>query len=74
MILIMFATSIQIGKTMVFLKQQAAKDLTKIQRERLSAWDPVVSVLEAACAKKRYRRQVVKQVPNLMRVQAHIRR
>lgn len=65
---------VAIGKTMVFLKQQAAKDLTKIQRESLSAWEPLVSVLEAAYAKKRYRRQVEKRIPHLTRVQAHIRR
>jgi len=65
---------VAIGKTMVFLKQQAAKDLTKVQRERLSAWEPLVSVLEAAYAKKRYRRQVAKRIPHLTRVQAHIRR
>ncbi|PFH35758.1 myosin A [Besnoitia besnoiti] len=64
----------QIGKTMVFLKQIAAKELTQIQRECLSAWDPLISVIEAVYVKRRYKKMLTKRAPFIMRAQAHIRR
>eukprot|EP00920_Eleutheroschizon_duboscqi_P009235 GHVT01021103.1.p1 GENE.GHVT01021103.1~~GHVT01021103.1.p1 ORF type:complete len:782 (-),score=166.30 GHVT01021103.1:722-3067(-) len=63
-----------IGKTMVFLRQEVAKELTKVQRERLSAWEPIVSIVEAVFIKRRYKAALTERVPSLIRVQAHIRR
>ncbi|OXB71841.1 UNVERIFIED_CONTAM: hypothetical protein H355_013664, partial [Colinus virginianus] len=65
---------INVGKTMVFLKQAAAKRLTQIQRECLSAWDPLVSVIEAVFLKKKYQRTFRNKAPFIVRTQAHIRR
>lgn len=63
-----------IGKTMVFLKQQGAKYLTRLQRERLSAMQPAVSLIEAVYLKCRYKREMKKKLIPFVRVQAHIRR
>ncbi|CBZ54561.1 hypothetical protein NCLIV_049900 [Neospora caninum Liverpool] len=64
----------EIGKTMVFLKQTGAKELTQIQRDCLSAWEPVVSVLEAFYVRQRNKKQLMKRAPFIIRAQAHIRR
>ncbi|KFH00278.1 myosin A, partial [Toxoplasma gondii VAND] len=64
----------QLGKTMVFLKQTGAKELTQIQRECLSSWEPLVSVLEAYYAGRRHKKQLLKKTPFIIRAQAHIRR
>nr|AZL94460.1 myosin 2 [Nephromyces sp. MMRI]AZL94461.1 myosin 2 [Nephromyces sp. MMRI] len=63
-----------IGKTMVFLKQQAAKDLTKLQRERLMAWEPIISVLEAYFLKQKHMKKLREVFPHVIRIQAHLRR
>ncbi|KNC35798.1 myosin-A [Plasmodium falciparum RAJ116] len=64
----------KIGKSMVFLKQEGAKILTKIQREKLVEWENCVSVIEAAILKHKYKQKVNKNIPSLLRVQAHIRK
>lgn len=64
----------QIGKTMVFLKPQAMKDMAKKQRECMAAWDPLVSVLEAMFARKLNQMEMAKYLPALTRFQAHARR
>lgn len=66
--------SYAIGKTMVFLKQQTAKDLTRLQRERLSLLQPAVGLLEAVYLKSRYKKELKKKLPPFIRFQAHIRR
>lgn len=69
-----FALCFQIGKTMVFLKQDGAKMLTQKQREALAAWSPLVCVMEACCLKERIKRELAKKARFLVRTQAHIRR
>lgn len=64
----------RIGKTMVFLKQDGAKMLSKIQREKLVEWECCVSVIEAAILKCKYKQKIYEAVPSLKRVQAHIRK
>ncbi|GAW82149.1 myosin A [Plasmodium gonderi] len=64
----------KIGKTMVFLKQEGAKLLSTIQREKLVEWENCVSVIEAAIIKHKYKHKLNENVPSLMRVQAHIRK
>ncbi|KAF8822282.1 myosin D [Cardiosporidium cionae] len=67
-------TDYAIGKTMVFLKQQAAKDMTQLQREALAAWEPLVSVLESFYLKLRFKRKLESNMHSIIRIQAHIRR
>eukprot|EP00922_Rhytidocystis_sp_ex-Travisia-forbesii_P048911 GHVS01072823.1.p1 GENE.GHVS01072823.1~~GHVS01072823.1.p1 ORF type:complete len:673 (-),score=82.08 GHVS01072823.1:358-2139(-) len=62
------------GNTMIFLKQQAAKDMTQKQRECLSAWEPIVEILEAMYLRWRYRKEMAKRIPFVIRIQAHVRR
>ncbi|OEH74303.1 putative myosin A [Cyclospora cayetanensis] len=64
----------QIGSTMVFLKQGAAKHLTLIQRQCLAAWTPLVSVLEACYMRLRLAKAMSKKKHYIVRTQAHIRR
>lgn len=64
----------RIGKTMVFLKQEGAKALSKIQREKLMEWENCVSVVEAAILKYKYKQHILEVEPSLRRVQAHIRK
>ncbi|SBS85891.1 myosin A, putative [Plasmodium ovale] len=65
---------LKIGKTMVFLKQEGAKMLSKIQREKLVEWEKCVNVIEAAIIKHKYKQKVNENLPSLVRVQAHIRK
>ncbi|CDJ63030.1 hypothetical protein ENH_00032020 [Eimeria necatrix] len=64
----------QVGKTMIFLKQDAAKQLTLLQRQCLAAWTPVVNVLEACYLKLRLKKAIQKKQHYIIRTQAHIRR
>ncbi|CDJ31473.1 LOW QUALITY PROTEIN: uncharacterized protein EMH_0067060 [Eimeria mitis] len=64
----------QVGKSMIFLKQEAAKQLTLLQRQCLSAWSPLVAVLEAVYFRLRLRQLLAKKQRYLVRAQAHIRR
>lgn len=41
-------TGWQIGKTMVFMKPEAMKEMQKRQRETLAAWTPVVEIVEVS--------------------------
>nr|XP_027200343.1 myosin-A-like [Dermatophagoides pteronyssinus] len=63
----------QLGKTMVFLKNSALKDLNLRQRELLAVWSPLVSVLENMYKTYKFRRMVRLNTPGLVRLQAHIR-
>ncbi|CDI86233.1 myosin A, putative [Eimeria praecox] len=42
-----------LGKTMVFLKPESAKYLVHLQRTRLSAWGPLIGVIEAIYVQKK---------------------
>lgn len=64
----------RIGRTMVFLKQEGAKELSRIQREKLVEWENCVSVIEAAILKCKYKQKIYDAVPSLKRVQAHVRK
>ncbi|CDI81904.1 Myosin, heavy polypeptide 1, skeletal muscle,adult, related, related [Eimeria acervulina] len=66
--------SCQVGKTMVFLKQEGAKQLTLLQRQCLSAWTPIVAVLESVYMRFRLKQMLSKKQHYLVRAQAHIRR
>lgn len=59
---------------MIFLKQDAAKQLTLLQRQCLAAWTPVVNVLEACYLKLRLKKAIQKKQHYIIRTQAHIRR
>jgi len=60
-----------IGRTMVFMKADAAKLMAHKQREALAAWQPLVVVIESAWTKIKYREKMSQVVPSLVRVQAH---
>lgn len=58
---------------MVFLKPESAKYLVHLQRTRLSAWGPLIGVLEAIYAQKKL--QSKKQAFTICsRICAHARR
>ncbi|KAJ1613731.1 unconventional myosin [Cryptosporidium canis] len=64
-----------IGKTMVFLSKDAAKRMAQIQREKLSAFEPLVQLLEAVYLRYKLRREFRKnQLKPLTRIQAQLRR
>eukprot|EP00922_Rhytidocystis_sp_ex-Travisia-forbesii_P048908 GHVS01072820.1.p1 GENE.GHVS01072820.1~~GHVS01072820.1.p1 ORF type:complete len:827 (-),score=100.82 GHVS01072820.1:234-2714(-) len=62
------------GKTMIFLKQQAAKNMTQKQRECLAAWEPLVAIIEAVYLKAKYKKAVEAHAPLIVRLQSHVRR
>lgn len=64
----------KVGKTMMFLKQDGAKKLSQIQREKLAEWENCVSVIEAAILKCKFKQKIEENIPSLRRVQAHIRK
>lgn len=64
----------KIGKTMVFLKQEGAKMLTKYQREKLVEWEKCIGIIEAAVLKHKFRKNINDNMGSLVRVQAHIRK
>lgn len=64
----------KIGRTMVFMKPQAMKDMQLRQREALAAWEPLVVVLEALYKKHLLRRIYLKHRDGLIRFQALTRR
>lgn len=68
------AGSYAVGKTMMFLKQESAKLLTRLQRERLAIMQPAVGIIEAVYVKMRLQKEMAKKIPPFIRVQAHIRR
>eukprot|EP00922_Rhytidocystis_sp_ex-Travisia-forbesii_P048916 GHVS01072828.1.p1 GENE.GHVS01072828.1~~GHVS01072828.1.p1 ORF type:complete len:827 (-),score=102.51 GHVS01072828.1:226-2706(-) len=67
-------TDYAFGRTMIFLKQQAAKDMTQKQRECLAAWEPLVAIIEAVYLKAKYKKAVQSRVPLIVRLQSHVRR
>ncbi|CDJ56122.1 hypothetical protein EMWEY_00014750 [Eimeria maxima] len=62
-----------LGKTMVFLKPESAKYLVHLQRTRLSAWGPLIGVIEAIYVQKKLHTK--KQAFSICsRICAHARR
>ncbi|PHJ20783.1 myosin c, partial [Cystoisospora suis] len=59
-----------VGKTMVFVKSDAAKKLEVMQRERLSCFQPLVELLEPAWKKILIRRRMAKIIKALVRAEA----
>ncbi|PFH33165.1 myosin C [Besnoitia besnoiti] len=62
-----------IGKTMVFLKPDAAKELAVLQRDRLACFQPLVTVVAAAWKKVLLRRFMARIVRFLTRVESNAR-
>ncbi|KAK2194494.1 bifunctional P-loop containing nucleoside triphosphate hydrolase/Myosin head [Babesia duncani] len=62
------------GKTMLFMTQKTAKELTKIQRERLSMWEPLADVIDALLWRIKERRNLLESVSDIVRLQAWFRR
>lgn len=63
-----------IGRTMVFLKPQAAKQLVRMQREALATWEPLVGLLESVTVYKRGRKLFTERSLPATRICANIRR
>lgn len=63
-----------IGKTMVFMTSQVNKDLTKLQRAKLAAWNPLMKLVESSCEKAALKRRLDGHLPNLAKFQAYLRR
>ncbi|KFG52595.1 myosin D, partial [Toxoplasma gondii FOU] len=63
-----------LGKTMVFLKPQAAKMLVRLQREALSAWEPLVGVFEGMTVLKRAKQLSTGRAVPATRICANVRR
>lgn len=64
----------QIGRSMIFLKAHAVKNLTQRQRECMALWDPLVTILEAMILKKWNEKIFEASLPGLRRFQANVRR
>nr|CEL67070.1 TPA: myosin D [Neospora caninum Liverpool] len=67
------ASSWVIGKTMVFVKPDAAKELSVLQREKLLCFQPLISVLGPMWRKVLLRRKMGKIIRFLTRVEANAR-
>lgn len=67
------STGWQIGKTMVFMKSEAVKEITRKQRQALASWTPLVEIIEAMAVKRLYRQKYDKFSEGLVRVQARCR-
>lgn len=63
-----------LGKTMMFLTQKTAKDLTALQRQRLSIWEPITAMLDAWLMRQEAKKQLLSSVEDIVRLQAHLRR
>lgn len=62
------------GKTMVFLKADAAKQLAALQLQRLFAFRPLVESVGAAWKRILIKRELETITPHLIRAEAHCRR
>ncbi|PHJ26083.1 myosin d [Cystoisospora suis] len=63
-----------IGRTMIFLKPQAAKQLVRMQREALATWEPLVGLIESVTVYKRGRKVFAERTVPATRICANIRR
>ncbi|KAK1443096.1 p-loop containing nucleoside triphosphate hydrolase [Babesia gibsoni] len=63
-----------LGKTMMFLTQKAAKDLTALQRQRLSVWEPITTLFNAWLVRQEGKAKLMASVEEIVRLQAHLRR
>nr|AFS69160.1 myosin A [Babesia sp. BQ1/Lintan] len=63
-----------LGKTMMFLTQKVAKNLTAIQRQRLSVWEPITEMLDAWLTRQTAKKQILSSMEGIVRLQAHLRR
>lgn len=63
-----------LGKTMVFVKPAAIRELTQRMRELMRAWEPVVKVVEAVYKFNKRMQLVNREVPWAIRIQAHVRK
>ncbi|ORM41105.1 Myosin-A [Babesia sp. Xinjiang] len=63
-----------LGKTMMFLTQKMAKELTVIQRQRLSIWEPITAILDAWISRQSAKQKLLSDVEDIVRLQAHLRR
>ncbi|GIX63977.1 myosin A [Babesia caballi] len=63
-----------LGKTMMFLTQKTSKELTTIQRQRLSVWEPIAAMLDAWLMRQEAKRQLLSSLEDIVRLQAHLRR
>eukprot|EP00921_Rhytidocystis_pertsovi_P005442 GHVQ01009377.1.p1 GENE.GHVQ01009377.1~~GHVQ01009377.1.p1 ORF type:complete len:867 (+),score=136.57 GHVQ01009377.1:255-2855(+) len=64
----------QIGKTMVFMKNTAPKEMMHKQREVMHAWMPVVNVLEAIMTRNSLRKEMKAREWKMDRLQWHCRK
>ena len=64
----------RIGKTMIFMKPSAVKRVDEAQRDALSAWVPIVNIIEAIKEKQSLRKSYLGRRNNTVRVQALCRR
>ncbi|EDO05431.1 myosin A [Babesia bovis T2Bo] len=62
------------GKSMMFLTQKLAKELTAIQRQRLSVWEPITAMIDAWITRQMAKKSLMSAVEDIVRLQAHLRR
>eukprot|EP00922_Rhytidocystis_sp_ex-Travisia-forbesii_P025993 GHVS01038103.1.p1 GENE.GHVS01038103.1~~GHVS01038103.1.p1 ORF type:complete len:437 (-),score=61.94 GHVS01038103.1:194-1504(-) len=67
-------TGWQLGKTMVFLKQEATKAMSAYQRKVTLQWQPLVLIIEAMRMRQLLRKEKQKTTKNFVRLQSHIRK
>lgn len=65
---------LQLGKTMVFLKAEAARALERMQTEKMMSLRPIVEFVEAAYRRISLKRNLEAVLPALIRAEAHCRR
>ncbi|CDJ58648.1 myosin A, putative [Eimeria maxima] len=63
-----------LGKTMVFLKAEAARALERMQTEKMMSLRPIVEFVEAAYRRISLKRNLEAVLPALIRAEAHCRR
>ncbi|GFE55860.1 myosin A [Babesia ovis] len=63
-----------LGKTMMFLTQRLAKELTALQRQRLSVWEPITAMIDAWLSRQSAKKTLLSTVEDIVRLQAHLRR
>jgi len=64
----------QIGKTMIFLKPNVAKEMVHKQRQAMATWKPLCAIIEALYVKKELKEKVSKAEKSMIRLQAHCRK
>lgn len=63
-----------LGKTMIFMTQKTAKDLTALQRQRLSIWEPITAMFDSWLSRKDAANKLISTMEDIVRLQAHLRR